>query len=223
MKSKYEGKTIEDLKAEQKGVKLILNQDPPEWLLSEIEVTEGTELKTVKAARLHRLYELLDLVFESYDIEQKQLQKIGAAITVTVRIWARDFDGGELVREGSGMVDATKGIRNASAMAEALAIKNAAKKFGRVFGRDLYAKQEDEKPKEEQAPESEPEAPEVIDEKSPRGRIILQARKSKTAKGLQKVYTNAKELLKSGEIEPDDTKVFEEITKKAEEIGLKFE
>ena len=38
---------------------------------------------------------------------------------------------------GAGMVDATKGVRNASAMAEALAIKNAAKKFGRVFGRGI--------------------------------------------------------------------------------------
>lgn len=221
MKSRYGGKSLEDLKQEQQdGIKRILNQEPPDWLLTDVQVIDGAEVKLVKAAKLHKIYMLLDLIFESYDIEQKQIQKIGAAITVTVRIWARDYDGGEWVREGSGMVDASKGVRNSTAMAEALAIKNAAKKFGKVFGRDLYAKQEDEKPKEEEITE---EKEEVIDEKTPRGRVIIQARKSRNEKALRKVYATATELLKSGEIEPDDSKVFEEIGKKAKELGLEFE
>lgn len=219
--SKYKSGNLEELKKYQPGVKLILNQEPPEWLLTTVKVIEDNQEKEIKVTRLHKLYELLDLVFESYDVEQKNVQKIGTAIVVTVRIWARDLDGGEMVREGSAMVDASKGLRNATATAEALAIKNAAKKFGKIFGRDMYAKQEDEKPTNE--PEKEEEKPEEIDEKSPRGRIILQARKTKSVKALEKVYKNAVELHKAGEIEPDDIQVFQEIRKKGEELGVKFE
>lgn len=220
MLSKYKTGNLEDLKKHQAGIKSILNQDPPEWLLTTTKIIDNNEEKDVKVTRLNKLYELLDLVFETYDVEQKSVQKIGTAIIVTVRIWAKDLDGGEIVREGSGMVDATKGLRNASSMAEALAIKNTAKKFGKIFGRDLYAKQEDEKPTTEPIQD---EKPEELDEKSPRGRIILQARKTKTAKALEKVYKTAVELHKAGEIEPDDLQVFDEIRKKGEELGIKFE
>lgn len=223
MLSKYKTGNLEDLKKHQAGVKSILNQDPPEWLLTTTVIIEDGQEKEIKVTRLNKLYELLDLVFESYDIEQKSVQKIGTAIIVTVRIWAKDLDGGEIVREGSGMVDATKGLRNASSMAEALAIKNTAKKFGKIFGRDLYAKQEDEKATTAEPTKPTKEKPEEIDEKSPRGRIILQARRTKTTKALEKVYKTAVELYKTGEIDPEDLQVFDEIKKKGEELGIKFE
>lgn len=220
MLSKYKTGNLDDLKKHQTGIKAVLNQEPPEWLLTTTKVIDNNEEKEVKVTRLNKIYELMDLIFESYDVEQKSVQKIGTAIIVTVRIWAKDLDSGEIVREGSGMVDATKGLRNASSMAEALAIKNAAKKFGKIFGRDLYAKQEDEKTATE---EKEEEKPEELDEKSPRGRIILQARRTKTPKALEKVYKTAVELYKTGEIDTEDLQVFEEIRKKGEELGIKFE
>lgn len=223
MLSKYKTGNLEDLKKHQAGIKSILNQEPPEWLLTNTVIIEDGQEKEIKVTRLNKLYELLDLVFESYDIEQKNVQKIGTAIIVTVRIWAKDLDGGEIVREGSGMVDATKGLRNASSMAEALAIKNTAKKFGKIFGRDLYAKQEDEKGTATEPTKPTEEKPEELDEKSPRGRIILQARRTKTPKALEKVYKTAVELYKTGEIDPEDLQVFDEIKKKGEELGIKFE
>ena len=61
---------------------------------------------------------------------------------MNVRLITIDLDGIMRRRDGTGFVEAEEGVRNATSMAEANAIKNAAKKLGRIFGRDLYAEDE---------------------------------------------------------------------------------
>lgn len=202
---------------EESDYKKLMNLDPPEWALEEIEVIEDGQPKKVKVIKLNYVYKMLDLIYSNYDIEQKAIQQVGKAIVVVVRIWTVDKEGNERFRDGSGMVDASTGVKHGTARAEALAIKNAAKKLGRIFGRDLYANREDEKG---EAPE-EPKEAVKIDETSPRGRIIIQARKSKTLRSIQKVYETAKELVKNGEIDPDDSEVFEVIAEITEKIQKK--
>jgi len=126
----------------------VVNNDPFEWSLQDVEVTDGkTNLpKIVKSMKLSSVYLLLDAIYETYDTEIREIRLLGKAVVVTVRLMTIDKDGVVRSRDGTGFVDASgEGVRNASSMAEANAIKNAAKKLGKVFGRDLYAEDEAKK------------------------------------------------------------------------------
>ena len=214
---KLQNLSFEDLGKGKSEYKQLMDKEPFKEGLEEIEVIEDGLPKKVLITKLSYIYSLLDSIYQNYDIEQKQILQVGKAIVVVVRIWTVGHDGVERFRDGSGMVDASQGVKHGTARAETLAIKNAAKKFGRIFGRDLYANREDEKGEKPNSIEE----PEEIDVTSPRGRIIVQARKSKTKAGIQKVFETAKSLLNEGEIEADDLQVFEEIQKATERIEKK--
>lgn len=134
---------------------VILNQDPLTWTLEDAEVKDDrTKLtKKIKIMRLAAVYFLLDAIYQNYNISMLESKLIGKAMIVTVRLETIDKDGVVRFRDGSGSADASEGLKNATAMAEALAIKNAAKKLGRLFGRDLYS--EDEIKREPVCPDEE--------------------------------------------------------------------
>lgn len=128
---------------EETAYQKIVNMEPPAWALRDVEVLdEDNKVKTVKAMKLAATYSLLDSIYSRYDITTPEIRLIGKAMIVTVRLLTEDHDGVIRVREGSGFIEAKEGVRNATVLAEANAIKNAAKKLGRIFGRDLYADDE---------------------------------------------------------------------------------
>lgn len=166
MSSAYDSFDFEGLRErrfEFSAYQLIVNQDPFEWTLQDIEVEDNRtkEKKVVKSMRLPAVYFLLDTIYQSYNISTLEIRQIGKAIIVAVRLETIDRDGVIRWRDGTGFIDASDGVRNATAMAEANAIKNAAKKLGKVFGRDLYA--EDEPRKIESTPlKKVPDIPEEL-------------------------------------------------------------
>lgn len=130
-------------KPEETAYQKIVNMEPPAWALRDVEVLdEDNKVKTVKAMKLAATYSLLDSIYSRYDIYTPEIRLIGKAMIVTVKLVTVDLDGVIRVREGSGFIEAKEGVRNATGLAEANAIKNAAKKLGRIFGRDLYADDE---------------------------------------------------------------------------------
>lgn len=146
--SKYDGVSVQEILERKKVVSSyqnIMNQEPPADLLQDVEVIDDeTKLKkTVKATRLNIVYELLDTIYQRYDTSITEIRLVGRAIIVNIKLETWDMDGVKRSRDGTGFVEAEKGVKHATAKAEANAIKNAAKKLGKVFGRDLYAEDDE--------------------------------------------------------------------------------
>lgn len=196
--SRYSEFNLDGLKekgAEFSAYQQIVNQDPFEWTLQDVEVLDDKTrlVKTVKSMKLAAVYFLLDAIYSTYDTEIQEIRLVGKAIIVTVRLITIDKDGVRRCRDGSGFVDASEGVRNATSIAEANAVKNAAKKLGRVFGRDLYA---DDEPKKLDPKTTNRE--EVLDE---REEPVIQVGNE----GVNPVYTSILKQIK-GVGSPDELK-----------------
>lgn len=135
----------------QNKLNLILSSEPkPEW------VKEHPIVKNLKYLPIERVEYLLTMIFSKWNVEIKEVKNIANSIVVIVRVYVQnpisrqmDYQDGVgaapiQVEKGSGAIDFNK-IRSAAIQigapaAESYAIKDAAEKFGRIFGKDLNRK-----------------------------------------------------------------------------------
>lgn len=141
--------TQESLK--QNALTVLLNQDPPKaWLVTH------PMIKGYIYMPIEKIEYLLTRIFTKWWIEVKSVQILANSVCVTVRLFVTNPITGEIewqdgigaapiqTDKGSGATDwnsvKTDGVQKAAPAAESYAIKDAAEKFGKIFGRDVSRK-----------------------------------------------------------------------------------
>lgn len=156
----YEEKDVELLKKEN-DLNVLLNQQPLEsWIkqhpIATKQVPDGQGgRKTVPLAYIpiERIEWLLTRIFINWRVEVKDLKLIGNSIVCTVRLHYQSVTDGEWIWQdgigasplqtdkGAGAIEFDK-LKNSAVMiaapaAESYAVKDAAEKIGKLFGKDL--------------------------------------------------------------------------------------
>lgn len=141
----------EEMKSyEQDALTVLLNQNPPEkWVLSH-------PMSSLPYLPIDKVEYLLTRMFKRWWVEVKTVQSIANSAVVSVRLYAINPITGETMwndgvgaapiqtDSGKGAMDwnyaKANGVQLAAPAAETYAIKDAAEKFGRLFGKDLTRK-----------------------------------------------------------------------------------
>jgi len=149
-----------DLKIAQNDLNILLNNvPPPGWVKDhpyarkEI-VVDGRKVKVpTKYIPIERIEWLLTKIFIRWHVEIKSIQLIANAVTVTIRLHYQDVVSKEMlwqdgigavplqVDSGAGAIEFDKikssAVMMAAPSAETYALKDAAEKIGRLFGKDI--------------------------------------------------------------------------------------
>lgn len=139
-----------ELKQTQNDLNILLNRPPaPEW------VKQHPMFKKVRYIPIERIESLLTVLFIRWHVEIRQVQTIANSVVVTVRLYYLDITSDkeiELWQDGVGAApiqtdsgagamewDKTKNdaVMKAVPAAESYAVKDAAEKIGKIFGKDL--------------------------------------------------------------------------------------
>lgn len=135
----------------QNKLNLILNAEPKkEWIKSHPFV------KNLSYLPIERVEYLLTMIFTKWSVEVKEIKLIANSIVATVRLHVQDPITGNVdyqdgvgampiqTSKGAGATDFDKmsssAVQIGAPAAESFAIKDAAEKFGRIFGKDLNRK-----------------------------------------------------------------------------------
>lgn len=135
-------------KAEQNKLNVLLNSEPPkDW------VHQHPMFKNVKYLPIERIEYLLTRIFMKWNVEVRSSQIAANSILVTVRLYYQDVLSDEMLWQdgigaaplqtdkGAGAVDfnaiKSDAVMKAAPAAESYAIKDAAEKIGKLFGKDL--------------------------------------------------------------------------------------
>jgi hypothetical protein len=147
----YEGDL--KLKKGQNDLNILLNQPPkPEW------IKKHPLVKGVKYIPIERIEYLLTRLFIKWRVEVKTIQIIANSCVVTVRLHYQNIEDNEWSwQDGIGAApiqtekDAgamewdkvrTDSVMKCAPAAESYAVKDAAEKIGKIFGKDLNRKDE---------------------------------------------------------------------------------
>lgn len=141
---------------EENALTVILNQPPPEkWLKPHPTAKIKVDGQNVPLPYLpiDKVEFLLTKIYVRHKVEIKSVQVIANSVVVTVRLYVinpvtgieewHDGVGATPIQtdSGAGAMDWNKaksnGVQIAAPSAETYAIKDAAEKFGKIFGRDL--------------------------------------------------------------------------------------
>jgi hypothetical protein len=130
---------------------VLMNQEPPsQWLL------EHPMIKGYKYLPVARVEYLLSRIFTKWWVEIRSVQLVANSVVVTLRLFVRnpitletEFQDGVgatpiQTDKGAGASDwnavKSDGVMKAAPSAESYALKDAAEKFGKIFGKDLGRK-----------------------------------------------------------------------------------
>lgn len=153
-----------DVSIKENGLMVLLNQEPPiSWLKKHptITVKEEKEGRIINAPYLYlpinKIEYLLSRIFTRWWVDIKSVQCLANSVVVCVRLHVvNPIDGEEIWQDGvgaspiqtdkgAGAMDWNKakssGVMMATPSAESYAIKDAAEKFGKLFGKDLNRKE----------------------------------------------------------------------------------
>lgn len=135
----------------QNGLNLILNSEPKaEW----VKVHPMTKQKYLP---IERIEYLLTVIFGSWSVEVKEIKLIANSVVAIVRLYVKNPLTGEtehqdgvgampiqIKKDSGGAIDFANMNSNAIQLgapaAESYAIKDAAEKFGKIFGKDINRK-----------------------------------------------------------------------------------
>lgn len=146
--------TIKDLredlpaKAEQNDLNVILNVEPlKEW------VRDHPFARGVKYLPIERVEYLLTRIFLKWNVEVKSIQTITNSVVCVIRLYYQDVLSDQMLwqdgigaapiqtKQGAGAMEWDKtlndAVMKAAPAAESYAIKDAAEKIGKLFGKDL--------------------------------------------------------------------------------------
>jgi len=135
----------------ENALMVLLNQDPPKtWLVSH------PMIKGYNYMPIEKIEYLLTRIYTKWSVEVKSVQVIANSVCVTIRLYVTNPLTGEIewqdgigaapvqTDKGAGATDwnsvKTDGVQKAAPAAESYAIKDAAEKFGKIFGRDVSRK-----------------------------------------------------------------------------------
>lgn len=135
----------------QNALMVLLNQEPPKaWLI------QHPMIKGYSYMPIEKIEYLLTRIFTKWWVEVRSVQIIANSVCVTIRLFVINPLNGETewqdgigaapvqTDKGAGATDwnsvKTDGVQKAAPAAETYAVKDAAEKFGKVFGRDVSRK-----------------------------------------------------------------------------------
>ena len=135
----------------QNALTVLLNQDPPaKWLV------QHPMIRDYRYIPIEKIEYLLTRIFGNWTVEIRSTQIVANSVVVTVRLHVNNPISGELMWQdgigaapiqtdkGAGATDwnavKTDGVQKAAPAAESYAVKDAAEKFGKIFGRDVSRK-----------------------------------------------------------------------------------
>jgi hypothetical protein len=154
-----------ELKVVQNELNVLLNNPPAKsWIkdhpyAKKDVIIDGKKVKVpLKYIAIERIEWLLTKIFIRWHVEIKTVQIIANAVSVTVRLYYQDVVTKEMlwqdgvgamalqVDSGAGAIEFDK-IKSSAVMiaapaAETYAVKDAAEKIGKIFGKDLNRKDE---------------------------------------------------------------------------------
>ncbi len=122
-----------DLKNQQNEVNILLNQEPPKPWLKEHPMAKG-----IKYLPIERVEYMLTRIFKKWNVEIRQVQVIANSVVV----W-QDGIGASPIQtdKGAGAMDwnhtKNDAVMKAAPAAESYAVKDAAEKIGKLFGKDM--------------------------------------------------------------------------------------
>lgn len=137
--------------AKQNELNIILNAEPkPEW----VKIHPMTKQRYLP---IERIEYLLTVIFGSWNVEVREIKLIANSIVATVRLYVKNPLTGEteyqdgvgampiqIKKDSGGAIDFANMNSNAIQLgapaAESYAIKDAAEKFGKIFGKDINRK-----------------------------------------------------------------------------------
>ena len=139
---------------------VLLNQNPPDvWFGAHPTAKSKNEQGQSVPARympIERVEWLLSRIFQKWWVEVRSTQLIANSVCVTVRLFVKNPATGEVEFQdgigatpiqtdaGASATDWSKvksaGVQMAAPSAETYAIKDAAEKFGKIFGKDINRK-----------------------------------------------------------------------------------
>jgi hypothetical protein len=142
-----------ELKNDQNKLNILLNQKPKaEW------VKDHPFARGVKYIPIERIEYLLTRLFIKWRVEVKSIHTIANSCVVTVRLHYQNIEDNEWswqdgigaapiqTEKDSGAMDwnkvRTDSVMKAAPAAESYAVKDAAEKIGKIFGKDLNRKDE---------------------------------------------------------------------------------
>lgn len=142
-----------ELKDDQNKLNILLNQPPKASWIKDHPFARG-----VKYIPIGRIEYLLTRLFIKWWVEIKSIQTIANSCVVTIRLHYQNVENNEWSRQDgigaapiqtekdSGAMDwnkvRTDSVMKAAPAAESYAIKDAAEKIGKIFGKDLNRKDE---------------------------------------------------------------------------------
>lgn len=209
---------------EENALMVILNQPPPDkWLkehpMIKVKGPLGADVP-LKFLPRERIEYMLTRIYGKWWLEVRMVQLIANSPTVTVRLYVKNPITGETewndgvgaspiqTNKGAGSVDfnamKSAGVQMAAPAAETYAFKDAAEKFGKIFGKDLNVSEIDynslfkEKPTNEVVPIPE-ELVEIIAEadKDNLARIFNTNKEYHTNPDFMKLLNKRREQLNS--------------------------
>lgn len=137
-----------DLKKDMNDLNILMNQKPADSWLKEHPMN-----RKVRYLPIERVEWLLTKIFIDWRVEVKQVQIIANSVVVTVRLFYRDVITNEMLWQdgigaspiqtdsGASATDFSKvkssAVMMAAPAAESYAVKDAAEKIGKLFGKDL--------------------------------------------------------------------------------------
>ena len=137
-----------DLKNQQNEVNILLNHEPPKPWLKEHPMAKG-----VKYLPIERVEYMLTRIFKKWNVEIRQVQVIANSVVVTIRLYYQDVLSNEMLWQdgiGASPIQTDKGagamdwnhtkndaVMKAAPAAESYAVKDAAEKIGKLFGKDM--------------------------------------------------------------------------------------
>jgi len=137
-----------ELKRDQNALNILLNQEPaPKW------IKQHPLAKKVRYIPIERIEWLLTRIFIKWRVEVKVTQIIANSVVVTIRLHYKDVISDEWdwqegigaapihTKKDAGATDFTQvltdAVMKAAPAAESYAVKDAAEKIGKIFGKDL--------------------------------------------------------------------------------------
>lgn len=137
-----------DRKNQQNDLNILLNEEPPKTWLKEHPMAKG-----VKYLPIERIEYMLTRIFKKWNVEIRQVQVVANSVVVTVRLYYQDVLSDEMLWQdgigaspiqtdkGAGAMDWNKtkndAVMKAAPAAESYAVKDAAEKIGKLFGKDM--------------------------------------------------------------------------------------
>lgn len=148
--------TEDDSSLKQNALMVILNQEPPKAWISQhpiVKIKKDGKMIPLPYLPIERVEYLLTRVYRKWWVDVKNVSTIANSVVVTVRLfvtnpitenveWNDGVGAAPIITDkDAGASDWNKvksaGVQMAAPSAESFAIKDAAEKFGKLFGKDL--------------------------------------------------------------------------------------